>query len=160
MKYTAAMIVLLAAPLVSAPPLKVLREIDLNSIIPVGSGFTPFATISFSPDEKWVAVAVGAHQMGRRKIDQNIDQGSESLLLIPLNGTGNETVQIHLGLRPVGSPEWSPDSAAVLVQGFAHDPRNSSTDGIVKLWDLRGDDLLRRAGRGLACALDFRLPRQ
>jgi hypothetical protein len=147
MKYTA-MIVLLAAPLVSAPPPKLIREIDLNQIIPARPRFTPFAAFAFSPDENWVAVAVATHQMDRHNPHQNVDQGSESLLLVRLNGTADQTVQIHPGLRPVGSPAWSPNSSAVLVQGFANN-RNPS-NGIVKLWDLKGDELLHRDGPGFS----------
>jgi hypothetical protein len=120
MKYTAAMVVLLAAPLVSAPPPKLIREIDLNQIIPARPGFTHSAAFAFSPDENWVAIAVGTHQMDRRIPHQNVDQGSESLILARFNGRADQTVQIQPGLLPVGRPLWSPNSAAVLVQGFAH----------------------------------------
>jgi len=147
MKYTALMIVLLAAPLVSAPPPKLVREIDLNQIVPPRPGFTPSAALAFSPDENWVAVAVGTHLKDRRH--QNVDQGSDSLLLVRLNGTADQTVQIHPGLNPVGSPVWSPNSGAVLVQGFA-DNRDPYTDGIVKLWDLKGDELLHLDGPGFS----------
>jgi hypothetical protein len=149
MTHTAALIVLLAAPLVSAPPPKLIREIDLNQIILARHGFTPSATFAFSPDENWVAVAVGTHPLDRRNPHQNVDQGSESLLLVRLNGTADQTVQIQPGLRPVGSPVWSPNSAAILVQGFAHNT-NKYTAGIVKLWDLKGDELLHLDGPGFS----------
>src|SRR5579872_272654 len=137
MKCIAAIVVLLAGPLVSAPPPKLIRKIDLNQIVPARHGFTPSATFAFSPDENWVAIAVGTHQMDRRNQHQNVNQGSESLLLGRLNGTAEQTVQIQPGLHPAGSPVWSPNSAAVLVQGFAHST-NEYTEGIVKLWDLKG----------------------
>ncbi len=149
MKYTAGMIVLLAARLVSAPPPKLIREIDLNQIIPARPGLTHSPAFAFSPDENWVAIAVGTHLMDGRNPHQNLDQGSERLLLVRVNGTADQTVQIHPGLRPVGSPAWSPNSVAVLVQGFAHN-RNPYTDGIVKLWDLKGDELLHRDGPGFS----------
>src|SRR5277367_3099111 len=117
MKYTVLMIVLLAAPLVSAPPPKLVREVDLNQIVLPRPGFTPSAALAFSPEENWVAIAVGTHLKDRRH--QNVDQGSDSLLLVRLNGTADQTVQIHPGLNPVGSPVWSPNSGGVLVQGFA-----------------------------------------
>src|SRR5580704_3737771 len=102
MKYPAAIIVLLAARLASAPPPRLVREIDLNQIIPARLGFTPFAAFAFSPDENWLAVEVGVHQMDRTKLDRNVDLGSESLLLVPLNGTAGQPVQIHPGLHPEG----------------------------------------------------------
>jgi hypothetical protein len=136
MKYTAAMIVLLAAQLVSAPLPKLIREIDLNQIIPARPGSTHSAAFAFSPDENWVAIAVGTHQMDRRNPHQNVDQGSESLLLVRFNGTADQTVQIQPGLHPVGSPVWSPNSAAILMQGFTHNT-NKYTGGIVKLGTLR-----------------------
>jgi hypothetical protein len=58
MKYTTAMIDLLAAPLVSAPPPKLIREIDLNQIIPARPGFTHSADFAFSPDKNCVDIAV------------------------------------------------------------------------------------------------------
>ena len=154
MKYTPAMIVLLAAQLVSAPLPKLIREIDLNQIVPARPGLTHSPAFAFSPDENWVAIAVGTHLMDGRNPHHNIDQGSESLLLVRLNGTADQTVQIHPvqiqpGLNPVGSPTWSPNSTAVLVQGFAHN-RNPYTDGIVKLWDLKGDELLHLDGPGFS----------
>ena len=47
MKYTAAMIVLLASPLVSAPPPKLVREIDLNQTVPARPDFDAFRNLCF-----------------------------------------------------------------------------------------------------------------
>jgi hypothetical protein len=150
-KYTAAMMLLLASPLVSAPPPRLVREIDLNQTVAAAPDSAPFAIFAFSPDEKWLAVLVGAHQLEHRKADRNVDPGlSESLLLAPLNGTTSQPVQIHPGLRPVMSPAWSPDSATVLVEGFANNPSLLPVDELAKLWDLRGDELLSRHGPGLS----------
>lgn len=146
MKYTAAMIVLLAAPLVSAPAPKVIREIDLNQVIPARPDFAPFAIVAFSPDENWVALAVGAHQIEHYKPGGNIDPGHSTLLLVPLNGTADKPVQIDPGLQPTANLAWSPDSATVLVEGFARNPGNPPSllpDGIAELWNLRGEEVLR-----------------
>jgi hypothetical protein len=156
MKYTAAMIVLLAAPLVSAPPPRLVREIDLKRIVPAIPDFAPFASFAFSPDENWLAVAVGATQVEHRKSNRNIDLGpSQTLLLVPLNGTVGQQVQISPGLRPIGNPAWSPDSATVLVEGFANNSSFPPADAIAKLWNLRGDELLRRPAPGLSMGKTF-----
>ena len=47
MKYSAAIIVLLAAPLMSAPPPRLVREIDLNQTFQAGPDFEPFAPLLF-----------------------------------------------------------------------------------------------------------------
>jgi hypothetical protein len=159
MKYTAAMIVLLAVPLVSAPPPRLIREIDLNQTVVAPPDFAPFAILAFSPDEKWLAIAVGANQVEHRKPDPNVDLGpSESLLLVPVNGTAGQQVQVSLGLRPNGNPAWSPDSATVLVEGFANNPVFPPADAIAKLWDLKGDEILRREAPGLAVGRTLDLP--
>ncbi len=151
MKYTAAMIVLLATPLVSAPPPRLVREIDLNRTVPATPDFAPFAIFAFSPDENWLAVAVGANNVEHRSSDANVDPGPyESLLLVPLNGTAGQPVQVNPGLRPRGNPAWSPDSTTVLVEGFANNPLIPPVDAIAKLWDLKGDELLSRHGPGLS----------
>jgi hypothetical protein len=150
MKYTAAAILLLASRLVSAPPPKLVREIDLNQVIPPKPDFTPFAVFAFSPDENWVAVAVGSRQIDHRKFGGNVDLGSSSLLLVPLNGKAGQPVQIDPGLRPHGNLAWSPDSATVLVEGFSKNPPSRSPEGIAKLWNLRGDELVSRRGPGLS----------
>jgi hypothetical protein len=149
MKYTAAMIVLLAFPLVSAPPPRLVREIDLNQIIQAKPDFTGFANFTFSPDEKWLAVAVSANPLDYRRMIRNVAPGpSASLLLVPLDGTAGQPVQIKPGVRPAGAPAWSPDSAMVLVQGLTRNPASPLPDAIAKLWNLRGDELLRRHGPG------------
>ena len=156
-KYTAALLVLLASPLLAGPP-RLVREIDLNRTVAALPDFAPFAILAFSPDENWLAVAVGAGQVEHSKADRNADLGpSESLLLVPLNGTARKPVQISLGLRPAGNPAWSPDSATVLVEGFENGPLFPRGDGIAKLWDLRGDELLRRRGQGLTVSTSLDL---
>jgi hypothetical protein len=55
MKLTAAITILLAVQLVAAPPPKLVREIDLNQILPASPGCMPITTYAFSPDEKWLA---------------------------------------------------------------------------------------------------------
>jgi hypothetical protein len=53
---------------------------------------------------------------------------------------------------------WSPDSTTVLVEGFANNPLTPPVDAIAKLWDLRGDELLRRPAPGLAVGLSVDPP--
>jgi hypothetical protein len=147
MKYTAAMFVLLAARLAGAPPPKLVREIALSKILTPQLGFIPYTTFAFSPDENWLAVAVSARPADPRN---NNHIGLETLLLVPLHGTADQTVQIQPDLRPEGNPLWSPDSAAVLVQGVNQNSRNPYKEGIVTIWDLEGNELLRRNGPGLS----------
>ena len=150
MKYTAAMIVLLASRLASAPQPKLVREIDLNQSVPAIPDVAPFAIFAFSPDEKWLAVAVGPRPIEHPKPPKNVDLGpSEILLLVPLDGTAGQPVPVNLGLHPTGNPAWSPDSASVLVEGFAKHRPGLPVDSIAKLWDLRRDELLSRHGPGL-----------
>ncbi|HEY4361625.1 MAG TPA: hypothetical protein VGN17_11670 [Bryobacteraceae bacterium] len=151
MKYSAAMFILLAAPLVSAPHPTLLREIDLTQIVPLLPGFTPRAALAFSPDENWLAIVVSTHQTDPRKRNGNLDHsGSEAMLLLPLHGPPDQKIQIDPGLRPEGAPGWSPGSDAVYVQGFAHNLQNPSKDGKAALWDLQGKQLWRRDGPGLS----------
>ena len=142
MKLVAAITVLLAAQLVAAPPPKLVREIDLNQIIPGRPGYLPFAYFAFSPDEKWLAVTVGALPVDPRKRRPNGRQvGAYTLLLVPVKGPANQQVQIDPGLRPLASPGWSPSSDTFFVPGLAANARNRRTDGIVKVWSLRGEEL-------------------
>ena len=68
--FLAAQLALSAAPpntaaVIASPP-KLLREIDLNQIIHERAGVLPSThsvrAVIFSPDENWIAVAVGRHQ--------------------------------------------------------------------------------------------------
>ena len=145
MKLIAAITVLLAAQLVAAPPPKLVREIDLNQIIPGRPGYLPFPYFAFSPDEKWLAVTFGALPTDPRKRLPNGRQvGTYTLLLMPVNGPADQQVQIDPGLRPLANPGWSPSSDTFFVPGLAANARNSRTDGIVKVWNLRGEELFRR----------------
>lgn len=150
MKCAAAMIVLLASPLVSAPPPRLVREIDLRRAVPAIPDFAPTAVLAFSPDEKWLALEIGAFPLEFRSSDRKVDLGaSESLLLLPLNGSTAQPVQTSLGLRAAGNPAWSPDSAMVLVEGLEKGPVSPSLGAIAKVQDLKGDELLRRQAPGL-----------
>ena len=150
MKYTATMIVLLAAPLVSAPPPRLVREINLNQTLPAMPDFAPFAAFAFSPDENWLAVSVAMNPAEPGTLGRNVNPRPSILLLLPLNGTAGQPVQLDPGLRPLGNPAWSPDSDAVLVQGFAKSPPSLFAAGLAKIWNLKGDELLQRPGPGLS----------
>ncbi len=156
MKRAAAVTVLLAAQLVSAPPPQVIREIDLSQIIPGRPGYMPDIDFAFSPDEKWLAVTFGTHPVDPRERRRDGRQvGTYTLLLVPVSGPADQQLRIDPGLRPVGSPGWSPDSDTFFVQGLNPKSRNSRTDGILKAWSLRGKELFHRASPS---TLDVGLP--
>jgi WD40 repeat protein len=122
---------------VIAPPPRLLREINLNQIIRERAGFLPSThsvrTLAISPDEKWIAVAVGVHR--REGKFKRIDTPFEShLLIVPLNGPPSQTVQLEpRALLGEGSLAWSPNSDALVVEGlFAQS---------AKLYNVRGDEL-------------------
>jgi hypothetical protein len=149
MKHTAALIALiamLAAQLVSAPPPKLIREIDLSQLIPGRPGYKPSTTFAFSPDEKWLAVTFSAHQAGPHGRGNIGQSGSEKVLLVPVKGPADQQVQIDPGLLSSGNPGWSPNSDAFFLQGLAPDAQSPRTEGTLKVWNLRGEELLHRDG--------------
>jgi hypothetical protein len=127
---------------VAAPAPKLVREIDLNQILPVRPGYTPITTYAFSPDEKWLAVTL-AVRPDPRSLRQNSGQsGSNRVLVVPVNGPAELRMQIDPGLSPLGMPVRSPNSDAFFVQGLAVNTGNPHTGGILKLWNLQGTELL------------------
>lgn len=147
MKPIATMTVLLAAQLVSAPAPRLIREIDLNQIIPGRPGYMPSTTLAFSPDEKWIAVTFGEHpEDPRQRLGNGGQLGSYAMLLVPVNGPADQQVRIDPGLRPIGNPGWSPSSDAFFVQGLVSSALSPHAAGLVKLWNLRGEELFHRDG--------------
>jgi hypothetical protein len=148
-RFTAALIALLAARLMGAPPPQLIREIDLNQIVPVRPGYMPITTYAFSPDEKWLAITLAVRPVDPRDLQRNSGQpGSDRVLLVPVSGPAELRMQIDPGLSPLGNPGWSPNSDAFFVRGFAENPGNPLKDGILKLWNLQGAELLNRDGPG------------
>src|SRR5579872_2385832 len=158
-RFTAALIVLLAAQLVGAPPPKLIREIDLNQIVPVRPGYLPITTYAFSPDEKWLAVTLAVRPLNRRSLRQNSGQsGSDRVLLVPISGSAELQVQIDPGLSPLGNPGWSPNSDAFFVQGLATGAGNLHTAEILKLWNLQGKEILNRDDPGVSADVEGMSP--
>lgn len=109
------------------PPPKLVREIAL---LPPSYAI---GTLAFSPDEQWIAItAIAQHRPGSRQHD-------EDLLLVPVGESSERIVRLDPG-PPIGwGPVWSPDSKALLVGEFA-----SATQGVAKLFNLRGDQIWAR----------------
>jgi hypothetical protein len=140
-RFASALMALLAAQLVGGPPPKLIREIDLNQISPGSPGFR-YVTLSFSPDENWIAI-VGMNQLLWPLRPLHVGQlGSGSILLVPVNGPADHRVHIDPGLYAADSVGWSPTSDAFFAQGLA--PRGGNSAGMAKLWNLRGDEILHR----------------
>jgi hypothetical protein len=121
----AAQLALSAAPpntaaVIASPP-KLLREIDLNQIIHERAGVLPSTSVRaviFSPDENWIAVAVGRHQREGKFKPADIRFESH-LLILPLRESAGHPVEVEPGiLLGEGSLAWSPTSDALVVQGM------------------------------------------
>lgn len=149
MRLAAAITLLLAVQLADASPPKPVREINLNQIVPGRPEFDS-AVLTFSPDENWIAI-VGSHNFhpGRGPIHVN-PSGSAGVFLVRRNGssgqqTGDLGIQIDPGLYSAEGAVWSPNSDSFYVQGIAAGnslgPKARLT---VKLFNLRGEELLRR----------------
>jgi WD40 repeat protein len=105
----------------NAPSPKLLREIDLPAFMRVG-------TLAFSPDEHWIAVIGGGHR--------------SELLLLPLDGSPEQTIHIDSGMPIFWGPEWSPNSGAVVGASAAH------KQGLAKLYSVRGNQLWEHVNTG------------
>jgi len=150
MQHAAAITILLAAQLMAAPPPKLVREIDLNQILPIRPGHRAITTYAFSPDEKWLAVTLAVRPTDpseRRR--QSRPSDSSRVFLVPVNGPAELRMQIDPGLSPLGMPGWSPNSDAFFVQGLAALTKYPYAGTILKLWNLRGAELLSRDGPGV-----------
>jgi hypothetical protein len=150
MKRTAALIAVLiamfAAQLVSAPPPKLIREIDLSQIISGLPGYMPGTTFAFSPDEKWFAVTFSAYPVGPHGRGIIAHAGSSKVLLIPVNGPADQQVQIDPGLGIWGPPRWSPNSDSFFAVGSTPNTQNRLAGGTLKVWNFRGEELSHSDG--------------
>jgi WD40 repeat protein len=160
-RLTAAIIGFLAAQLalsapppktaaVIAPPPKLLREINLNQIIHERAGVLPSThsvrAVTFSPDENWVAVAVGRHRREGKFKPADIRFESH-LLILPLQESAGHPVQAEPRiLLGEGSLAWSPGSDALVVQGMLN--------GGAQLYNVRGDQLWKRDHPGKQVLLE------
>jgi hypothetical protein len=74
--------------------------------------------VIFSPDENWIAVAVGRHQREGKFKPADIRFESH-LLILPLRESAGHPVQVEPGiLLGEGSLAWAPTSDALVVQGM------------------------------------------
>src|SRR5579872_1659752 len=137
MKFPATGAVLLAAQLISAQPLQLIHQVDLSQIIPFRLEDIPGIAFAFSPDEKWLAVTVTAHSPGR----PGGEPGSAKLVLLPVNDSTGTAVQINPDLYPIGIPGWSPGSDAFFLQGMVPNLRDPHSEGVLKAWNLRGEEI-------------------
>jgi hypothetical protein len=140
----AAQLVLAAAPpnagQINAPPPRLLREIDLNRIIGQPAGLLPAArsvtALACSPDENWIAVAVGLHRRkGKLKTGESVFESN--LLILPLKSPPDHPIELDAGVPLTeGSLVWSPNSDALVGQDrFAPD---------ASLYSVRGQGLWKR----------------
>lgn len=146
MEFAAAIISLLAVPLVGAPPPKLVREIGLDQIIQDHPEFTSL-DLTFSPDDNWIAM-VGAHRhiLAGRGQPSPVPSGPDLIFLVPRNGSvgqqiGDRRTQIDPGMYLSGGAVWSPNSDSFLVQGFIGSELGPNAERIAKLWNLRGEEL-------------------
>lgn len=145
MRYPAVVTVLFAAQLIASPPPRVIQQIDLSQIVSLPGDYPPGFSFAFSPDEKWLAVTIGAHR----------DLGSGSVLLLPINRPLDERVEINPGMHPTGTPGWSPESNAFFVQGIVPNAGNPhSLDGVLKAWNLHGEKLFEHERRSMRDVLE------
>ena len=121
------------------PPPKLLREINLNQIIQERPGLLPadhsVRTLAFSPDEKWIAIAVGLHRR-EGKFKPGDFPFESHVLILPLQDSPDHAIQLDPGaVSSEGDLVWSPNSDALLVQV------GSLFNGSANLYNLRGDAL-------------------
>ena len=143
MRLAAAITLLLAVQSAGASPPKPVREINLNQIVPGHPEFDS-AVLTFSPDEKWIAI-VGSHNFhpGRGPAHAN-PSGSAGVFLVPLNGPVDRRIQIDPGLYSAEGAVWSPNSDSLFVQGIgAGNSLGPNARLTVKLFNLRGEEFLR-----------------
>jgi WD40 repeat protein len=142
-----------APPPRTAPPAlppKLLREINLNQIIHERGGVLPSThsvrTVIFSPDENWIAVAVGRHRREGKFKPGDVRYESH-LLILPLQESAGHPAQVDPGiLLGEGSLAWSPRSDALVVQGMVN--------GGAQLYNVRGDQLWKRDHPGKQVLLE------
>ncbi|HEY2859033.1 MAG TPA: hypothetical protein VGJ21_11495 [Terracidiphilus sp.] len=150
MKHTAALIAVLiamfATQLVSAPPPKLIREIDLSQITSGLPGHMPGTTFAFSPDEKWFAITFSGYPVGPQGRGIITHAGSSKVLLIPVHGPAGQQVQIDPGPGIWGPPRWSPNSDSFFAVGSTPNARNRLTGGTLKVWNFRGEELSHSDG--------------
>jgi WD40 repeat protein len=137
------------APFIAPPP-KLLREIDLNQIIQERAGVLPsnhsVRAVVFSPDENWIAVAVGQHRR-EGKFKPGDIRFESHLLILPLQGSAGHPAQVDPGiLLGEGSLAWSPKSDALVVQGML--------SGSAQLYNVRGSQLWKREHPGKQVLLE------
>jgi hypothetical protein len=140
----AAQLVLAAAPptagQINAPPPRLLREIDLNQLIGPPAGLPPAArsvtALACSPDENWIAAAVGL-QRRKGKLKAGESAFESHLLILPLKSPPDHPVELDAGVPLTeGSLLWSPNSDALVGQDrFAP---NAS------LYSVRGQEFWKR----------------
>jgi len=128
----------LAAPPPEAPPPKLIeiyRSPFDPELSPVPSGFRRTISLAFSPDERWIALVMGALTTDLRRAPAL--HLASTLLLLPLYPSQSPRVQISPGM-PAGEPKWSPDSGSLAVWAIPATQRDRYAGGIAKLFDLSG----------------------
>lgn len=145
--FAAQLLVNAAPPKIAAPappPPKLLREINLNQIIQERAGLLPadhtVRTLVFSPDENWIAIAVGLHRP-EGKFKRGEVPFQSHLLIVPLQASPDHPIQIDPGaVSGQGDLVWSPNSGALLAEVGSPGAQSA------KLYNLRGEELWERDG--------------
>ncbi len=117
-----------------------------QALPPLPPGFVRTLSFTFSPDEQWVAILVGARATSPHK--PGVPIGS-TLLLVPVPASASQTVRIDPGMPLRGTPLWSPDSQAVAVQGMPLTEAGALLEaGVPKVYNLQGRQLWTRPAAG------------
>jgi hypothetical protein len=111
-------VVIVAAALpAAAPKPKLLREINVNGLIHESEGLMPSThsvqALAFSPDNKWIAVAIGRHYKPGTSDPREF---ASHVIVIPTERSAANPLQIDPGvLVTQDALIWAPDSSAVLI---------------------------------------------
>jgi hypothetical protein len=126
-------IVLMAAALqAAAPKPKLVRAIDLNAIIHESEALAPSTHsvqgLAFSPDNKWIAVAIGCHYRPGTSAPREF---AGHAIVIPTEGAARP-LQVDPGVWVTQNALiWAPDSSAIVI----------STGDVPKWYAIPGGDL-------------------
>jgi hypothetical protein len=108
-----------AAFVIGSPQPKLIREINLNAIIHEPTSLLPsnhsVLDLAFSPDEKWVALAVGRHRKPGPLVPGEF--GASHVVVVPFSDPQAKSIQLEPGVGAyAGILSWSPDSRMLIVR--------------------------------------------
>jgi hypothetical protein len=128
-------VVIAAALHAAAPKPKLVREIKVNALIHESEGLMPSThsvqALAFSPDNKWIAVAIGRHYKPGTTDPREF---ASHVIVVPTEGT-TQPLQIDPGvLVTQNALIWAPDSSAFVI----------STDDGPKWYAIPGGELRKQ----------------